>query len=64
LGLAPDASTLEFDLLLAQTLYPRFQRVHFAMDAPAQNIDSLKLRPDLDVKPIRSAVENLLARVI
>lgn len=63
LGLAPAASTMESEHLLAQTLYPRFQRVHFAVDAPAENIDARNLRPDLDVKPIRSAVENLLARV-
>jgi AcrR family transcriptional regulator len=46
--------------LLGQLLYPRFVRALFGMDALAASLDRDASAPDLDLKPIRKAVADVI----
>ena len=47
--------------LLGQILYPRYMRVLFGVDAPAEKFGPHGLAADFNLKPIRKAVAELIA---
>jgi len=60
LGLPPRASADAAQRLLGQVLYPRFTRALFGLDKLSQRFDAHSLSPDIDLKPIRQAVADVM----
>ena len=48
------------NILLGKVLFPRFSRVLFGLDPPVQSLDSAVPPLNLDLKPIRKAVSELI----
>src|ERR1700730_11488060 len=59
-GLSARAGAEAAQRLLGQLLYPRFLRALFGMDELAESFDREALAPDLNLKPIRKAVADLI----
>jgi hypothetical protein len=62
-ALSPRASSAAAQKLLGQILYARFFRALFGMDKLATSLDHEAAVPDLDLKPIRKAVADLIAQL-
>ncbi len=60
-GLSACASGEAAQRLLAQLLFPRFPRALFGLEGLVQKFDEQALSPEIDLKPIRKAVAELLA---
>jgi len=60
-GLGARASGEAAQRLLAQLLFPRFPRALFGLEDLIQGFDEQVLSPEIDLKPIRKAVAELLA---
>ena len=58
--LSARASTDAAQRLLAQVLYPSFQRTLFGVDPLVKSFGDGIISPDIDLKPIRKAVAELL----
>lgn len=61
--LSPRASSAAAQKLLGQILYPRFFRALFGMDTLATSLNHEAAVPDLDLKPIRKAVADLIEQL-
>ena len=61
--LSARASAEAAQRLVGQLLYPRFVRALFGMDALAKSLDRDASAPGVDLKPIRKAVVELIARL-
>lgn len=61
--LSARASAEAAQRLVGQLLYPRFVRALFGMDALAKSLDRDTSAPGVDLKPIRKAVVELIARL-
>jgi AcrR family transcriptional regulator len=59
--LSAKAGTEAAQKLLGQILYPRYMRVLFGVDAPAEKFGPHGLAADFNLKPIRKAVAELIA---
>ena len=59
--LSAKAGTRAAQKLLGQILYPRYMRVLFGVDAPAEKFGPHGLAADFNLKPIRKAVAELIA---
>jgi AcrR family transcriptional regulator len=59
-GLSTRAGGEAAERLLGQILYPRFPRALFGIDELAKSFSGEDLAPNVDLKPIRKAVEDLL----
>ena len=51
------------DRLMGRVLFPRFLRVLFGVECPRREIHPVAPAPDLDLKPIRAAVHELLEAI-
>ena len=60
-GLSATASSAAAQKLVGQILYPRLLRALFGMDALAKSFDAVVLAPGFDLKPVRTAVTELIA---
>ncbi len=58
--LSARASTDAAQRLLGQVLYPRFQRALFGVDPLVKRFGDDMISPDVDLKPIRKAVAELI----
>jgi AcrR family transcriptional regulator len=58
--LSARASTDAAQRLLGHVLYPRFQRALFGVDQLVKSFDDDIISPDVDLKPIRKAVAELI----
>lgn len=60
-ALSPKASAEAAQKLLGQVLYPRFPRALFGIDVLTVRFEGETVSPDFDLKPIRKAVEEMVA---
>jgi AcrR family transcriptional regulator len=59
-GLSEKASTEAAQKLLGRILYPRYSRALFGVEELSGKLDDETMRPDIDLKPVRKAVAELL----
>ena len=60
-GLPAKASSEAAQELLGRVIHPRFPRALFGVDDLSEQLDDEAIRADLDLKPIRKAVAELIA---
>lgn len=60
-GLPAEAAAQAAERLLGRLVYPRFLRALFGLDKPFEELGDEAINPDLDLRPVRQAVAELLA---